>query len=167
MRVLVAYASKHGATKEIAEAVAAVLRGRRFAVDIRAAEDVDDLRGYDAVVLGSAVYAGQWMHEAKKFLADYDEALQARPVWLFSSGPVGDPPKPAQPSHESDTFMQMSGALEHRIFSGRLERSGLSRAERAVVAVVRAKEGDFRDWRAVDRWAREIADELQARSTYV
>jgi hypothetical protein len=51
-------------------------------------------RPYDAVVLGSAVYAGHWLKPARALADRCAAALRARPVWLFSSGPVGDPAKP-------------------------------------------------------------------------
>ena len=59
-RVLVAYGSRHGSTAEIAEAIAATLREAGLAVDCRKAGEVDSLDGYDAVVLGSAVYMRRW-----------------------------------------------------------------------------------------------------------
>src|SRR3974377_2550233 len=105
MRVLVAYASKHGSTQGIAERIAAILRGSGLEVDLAAAEDAGDPAGYDAFVIGSAVYASRWMAPASEFIRHNGALMTDRPVWLFSVGPVGRriplpatlPPAPAAP----------------------------------------------------------------------
>ncbi|MGO9754854.1 MAG: flavodoxin domain-containing protein [Solirubrobacteraceae bacterium] len=51
------------------------------------------LEPYDAVVLGSAVYAKHWRGDARHFLRHLGGELARRPFWVFSSGPVGDPAK--------------------------------------------------------------------------
>src|SRR5688500_16504486 len=89
-RVLVAYASKYGATTEIAEKIGQVLRDAGLNVDVLPAHQVDGLASYQAVVLGSAVYAGQWREEAVTFLKAYEYTLADMPVWFFSSGPTGN-----------------------------------------------------------------------------
>ena len=160
--MLVASASRHGATREIAEAIAAELREAGHEVEDRPVEEVDGIDGYDAVVLGSAVYVGRWLPPARELVQERAEALSRRPVWLFSSGPVGDPPRP-----EGDAAVDVSeiatavGAREHRIFPGRLDRAELGLRERAIVKVVGAQEGDARDWEAVGAWARGIAQALR------
>ena len=93
-RVLVAYASKHGATAEIAEAIAAELRERGLTTDCRRVDDVKELAGYAAVVLGSAVYMKRWRHEARALLHRHARELAELPFWIFSSGPFGEHPDP-------------------------------------------------------------------------
>ena len=88
--VLVAYATKHGATAEIAARVGAVIREAGLEVEVVPADRVRDLTSYKAVVLGSAVYIGQWRKQAAKFLTKNEKALADLPVWLFSSGPTGE-----------------------------------------------------------------------------
>src|SRR5512139_4273314 len=88
-QVLVVYASKYGATAEIAEKIAQVLRQAGLHTDVSVAGRVKDLTPYKAVVLGSAVYIGKWRKEAEKFLQANEKALVERQVWLFSSGPMG------------------------------------------------------------------------------
>ncbi|MCL4287774.1 MAG: flavodoxin, partial [Thermoleophilia bacterium] len=68
MEVLVAYASKHGSTAEIAAAVAAEIREHGLGADCVAAGEVADVERYDAVVLGSAVYLKRWQGDARHFL---------------------------------------------------------------------------------------------------
>jgi menaquinone-dependent protoporphyrinogen oxidase len=162
MRVLVTAASKHGATAEIAEAIAGELASGGLEVATPPVGDVPSLEGFDAVVLGSAVYAGHWLPPATEFARRHTEALRGMPVWLFSSGPVGNPPKPEEPPVDTASMMDAAGAVEHLVFPGRLDRRRLGFGEKAIVLALRAPEGDFRDWDAVRAWARGIAEELRA-----
>jgi menaquinone-dependent protoporphyrinogen oxidase len=161
MKVLVAVASKHGSTEEIAEEVGRVLTDAGVPNDVRSVEDVKAIHDYDAVVLGSATYMGSWMDSATHFVARHGEDLALRPVWLFSSGPIGDPPHPT-PDHAVDVghVMEVTGAREHRLFGGRLDYHSLSFGERAVMLSVHAPEGDRRDWDAIAAWGHGIAEEL-------
>jgi menaquinone-dependent protoporphyrinogen oxidase len=161
-RVLVTAASRHGATHEIAEAIAAGLARRGVRAVARRAEDLTDLDGYDAYVIGSAVYVGRWLATARELVEAHAETLAARPVWMFSSGPLGPPEalKPEGDPVDADDMIRAARAVEHRVFAGRLDRSLLGLAEKAVVVAVRAPEGDFRDWEAIDGYAADIADRL-------
>lgn len=160
MRVLVAAASKHGSTAEIATVIADVLTERGLDATAVPIADVGAVEEYDAIVLGSAVYAGRWLTPAKDFVQRCADALAARPVWLFSSGPVGDPPMPEEDPVDATSIVQATGAREHRIFSGRLDRARLSYAERAIVVAFRAPYGDFRNWPEIRAWAASIADAM-------
>ncbi len=96
MTVLVAAASKYGATQEIAEAIGRVLAECGVGAEVMRVEDVGDVTGYEAVVLGSAVYMGSWLEPARRFVEEHGDELAALPTWLFSSGPTGDPPRPSE-----------------------------------------------------------------------
>src|SRR3954451_8614065 len=135
MTVLVAYASKHGATTEIAEALGRDLRSRGIDADVKRAEEVGGFDDHEAVVLGSALYMGKWLPAARAVR----DRCTVEPTWLFSCGPLGAPPLPAPPDL----------GPRHRVFSGRLRRDDLSLGERGIVRVVKAPYGDFRDWDAV------------------
>jgi menaquinone-dependent protoporphyrinogen oxidase len=155
---LVTAASKHEATWEIAERIGAVLVQAGIETTVLPVEVADEPDRYDAAVIGSAIYYGKWLEPARRYVERYAEMLRARPVWLFSSGPLGDPPHPAEAeSAQVDALVAASGAREHRLFTGRLDRDLLGRRERILARAVKAPEGDFRDWTAIDRWAREIA----------
>jgi len=162
MRALVVAASKHGATAGIAAAIADTLRGRGVIPVSAEPDDVRDLDDIDAVVLGSAVYAGHWLRPAMSLVERLGDELAARPVWLFSSGPVGDPPKPSEAPADAAVMVEAAHARGHHLFAGKLDRASLGIGERAVVRVPRAPEGDFRDWPEVEAWADEIADALGA-----
>lgn len=157
MKALVTAASKHGSTVGLAEAVALGLRRHGFDVDVIDPDDVDDVTGYDVVVVGSAVYAGRWMRAAKDLVQRHAAALRWRDVWLFSSGPLGNPPVSAEEPADAVAALSASGARGHVLLAGALDPDVLRLAERLVVRAVNAPYGDFRDWTAVDRWVGEIA----------
>lgn len=118
MRVLVASASRHHATREIAEAIATGLIRRGLEADAVPVEQVTTLRGYDAVVLGSAVYMGRWLGEARRFAQVQTSDLCVMPVWLFRSGPVGPADHPIPPGTPADVpvLMRLTQAIDYRTF---------------------------------------------------
>jgi menaquinone-dependent protoporphyrinogen oxidase len=157
MRVLVAAASRHGSTKGIADAIAEVLGEAGMVTDIRDVETVESLEGYEAAVIGSAVYAGHWLPQARSFVDEHCDELMGMPVWLFSSGPVGDPPKPVGGPSEVVGLLAQTHAVAHRTFAGQLDPRSLGIAERLIASVIRVKPGDYRPWSEVSAWAGEIA----------
>jgi menaquinone-dependent protoporphyrinogen oxidase len=159
MKILVAYASKHGSTGEIARAVAEKLRAAGNEVDLGTVAEVADVGTYEAYVIGSAVYYGSWMKEATAFALSNSAWLARRPVWLFSSGPVGSASR-ADPK-ELVTLGESIAPLDHRVFYGALDRHHLSIGERIVVGAVGTPDGDYRDWREIDAWADEIVREVK------
>ena len=161
MKVLVAVDSRHNSTREIAEIIAGELRSSGLEVDLRATDAALDIAGYDAVILGSAVYMGSWLPAARQFVYAHALDLLTVPVWLFSSGPVGvDHPKPARDPTRVPGLLQATGARGHKGFAGKLDRRTLGLGERLAVKLVHASDGDFSDWDAVRDWARFIASSL-------
>jgi menaquinone-dependent protoporphyrinogen oxidase len=165
MKVLVAVASRHGSTIEIGEVIASTLRSSGMEVDMSRIEDVASLHGYDAFILGSGVYAGHWLRPAREFVDRHEAALAQRPVWLFSSGPVGDPPTPLENPAEVVAVAKRVGSLGHRLFAGKIESDDLGIAEKALVKLVRAPAGDFRPWSEIAVWAEVIAADLKQSAT--
>lgn len=160
MRVLIVVGSRHGATAEIADRLARVLRARSLDVTVAPPEEAPPPDGYDAVVSGSAVYLGRWLKAASRYVEGHADGLDRRPVWLFSSGPLGDQDADAFLPGRLDDLVARTGALGHRVFGGRLDTSRLGVGERMVARVVHAPDGDFRTWDEVAGWAEEIADRL-------
>jgi menaquinone-dependent protoporphyrinogen oxidase len=160
MKVLVSAASKHGATAGIADAIGSVFMLRGFEVSVKEPDHVEEIRTFDAVVLGSAVYAGHWMKPAIELTERFAERFSGKPVWLFSSGPLGDPPKPLEDPVDVADLMKRTEARAHRLFAGKLNKAVLSFPERAIVGALRAPEGDFRDWDEIHTWAEEIVESL-------
>jgi menaquinone-dependent protoporphyrinogen oxidase len=159
VRVLVAFASKHGSNGEIAEAIAAVLRDRGLAVDVVPAADVRSLAGFDAVLLGSGLYSATWLRDANRFVRTHREALAALPIWLWSSGPLDrsadfdDIPMTAHVT-EAIGGLPIRG---HRTFGGRLVADA---PEVAAGIIATHRTGDHRDFDAIRAWAQEVAAAL-------
>ena len=166
-QVLVAYATKYGATQGIAEKIGEVLQQAGLPAQVLPTDQVGDLSAYQAVVLGSAVYAGQWRKEAVKFLEANQGALAERPVWLFSSGPTGDGDPVTLMSGWS--FPEAQRTIADRIkprdiafFHGEIDTKKINLAEKLLVKGIKAPIGDFRDWQAITAWATGIANALKA-----
>jgi menaquinone-dependent protoporphyrinogen oxidase len=165
MRVLIAVASKYGSTREIAEAIAEELHLQSIWAVLHDAAEVNEITGYDAVILGSAIYAANWLPEAKRFAERYQLELSKVPVWLFSSGPLGaDNPKPLDDPNKLAAPLGEIKTRGHRVFVGKLETDNLGVGDRLIAKVFKAPTGDFRDWEAIRGWAREIASELLTKS---
>lgn len=168
MTILVTYASKHGATMGIAECIGRKLSrlGQDTVVLPMAAVGETEVSTYDAFVIGSAAYYFHWMKEATRFVRRHRDTLAQRPVWLFSSGPLGSPdtyvnkPDPRQTLVPKE-FAELRAAIhprDTRIFYGALDPSQFGFPMRAFAK--RLPTGDFRDWTDIDTWAEEIARAL-------
>jgi menaquinone-dependent protoporphyrinogen oxidase len=174
MHVLVAYASRHGATQGIAERIAEVLRAAGLEVEARPAASVKSLAGYDAFVIGSAAYMFHWENGAADLVRRNRAALAGKPIWLFSSGPLGTEPLDAEGRDqkvvavpkEIPELREAVNARDHQVFFGAYLQDQKPRglAERFVRLMPAARnampEGDFRDWPEIEAWANEIAREL-------
>ena len=159
--VLVAYGSRHGATKEIAVAIGDALKRAGMDVTIDSVESGADASPYEAIVLGSAVYMGRWLSQARDWALNNAAALKNRPLWLFSSGPIGNPLKPDGDPTDAAELTTSLHAKDHRRFGGRLDKSLLSFGEKAVVWGVGAEEGYFRPLDDIATWGARIAHELR------
>lgn len=162
MHVLVVVASRHGATDEIAYAISEVVSERGHVVDLLDPAAVTSLEGVDAVVLGSAVYRGQWLESARDLVRRLGTELRGLPVWVFSSGPVGSPGTPDPGTVHVHGVLEALQPVDYQVFAGALDPAVLTPRERSAVRLARAPEGDFRDFGAVGRWAGSIADTLSA-----
>ncbi|AWG98424.1 flavodoxin domain-containing protein [Rhodococcus ruber] len=172
MKVLVAYASRHGATAGIAERIAEVIRAEGHTADtvqLPAATSVDD---YDACVVGSSAYLGHWEKAASAFVREHRDGLVARPVWLFTSGPLGteevdeqgqDVRESAAP-RELPELTDAIASREHHVFFGALDPKTLGVGARVMRKLPAGRkllpEGDFRDWQEIEDWARSIVRAL-------
>lgn len=168
MRVLVAYASSNGSTEEIAEAIADELTVHGLEVECRAVQEAD-ADGFDAVVLGSAVYMGRWLRPARRFLKAQADRLARVPFWIFSSGPFGE--QAAHPSPDDARWTEPPkilaraealGARGHIVFGGRLPADPHGFVESAMVRNTPADQRDARDWAGIRAWAASIAASLGA-----
>ena len=163
--VLVVYASKHGSTAGIATALAHAFNARGLRAACMEASQIKSLEPYDAVVLGSAVYMRRWRPEARRFLRHFADALAARPFWIFSSGPVGDPANDNPAWNEPASTIAKAealGARSHVVFGGSVSAQAHGIAH-SMARNTPPEYRDRRDWEAIDAWADSIAAELDVR----
>jgi len=163
MKILVTYDSKHGATGDIAQTIADKLRERDLTVDCCPISSVKSLRGYDAAVVGSAVYFGRWRHDAMSFVRRHAADLAQMPLWTFSSGPVGPNPPPASKSEPRGevALAEVLGARGHVVFGGSVDARTHGMLERKLVERTPRGYRDNRDWGEIRAWAAKVADELE------
>jgi menaquinone-dependent protoporphyrinogen oxidase len=175
MRVLVAYASRYGSTQGIAERIAAALRQRGIDATVEAADRAGDPAGYDAAVIGSATYMLHWMRQATKFVRRHAKTLASRPVWLFSSGPLGtktqdekgrDLCEVMEPKEIAE-FRETVKLKGHRVFFGEMDAAKLGFWHKLLFKMPANRDGslfpqgDFRNWTEIDSWAGSIAQSLK------
>jgi menaquinone-dependent protoporphyrinogen oxidase len=177
MKVLVAYASKYGSTKGIADFIAENIRKQGLDSDVQEVGEVRNAADYDTFVIGSAVYMFHWMKGAKQFVSRNRAVLASRPVWLFSSGPVGTQTvnskgrnvRDASGPKEIDELRDLVKLRDHHVFFGALDGSRLTGAIALGYKMARLSksareempEGDFRDWNEIEQWTSGIVAELK------
>ncbi|MCL4377595.1 MAG: flavodoxin domain-containing protein [Actinobacteria bacterium] len=158
---LVAYASKRGATAEIAIKIGEVLRQKGLRVDVLPVDKVRNLTSYRTIVLGSAVYIGQWRRDAVKFLTENEKQLSELSVWLFSSGPTGagDPLELMKGWRFPESLRSVIERIKPRgitCFGGKLDLKTINFLEKFMINKVQAPIGDFRNWEAITSWAEAL-----------
>jgi menaquinone-dependent protoporphyrinogen oxidase len=153
--VLVTYATKHGSTRKVAEAIAATLREGGIEVDLQPTRKVRALAPYDAVVLGAPLYMFRWHKDARRFLLRHRKALTGRPVAIFALGPftTGDE-KEWQGSREQ-LDKELAGfpwltPVTVGVFGGKFDPAKLRFPYNLFMRQVPAI--DLRDWAAIRAW---------------
>jgi menaquinone-dependent protoporphyrinogen oxidase len=155
--ILISYATKHGSTQEVAEAIAAALREAGRQVDVRPAADVRDMAGYGAVILGAPLYMARWHKDARRFLKRHRDALAALPIAIFALGPLQT--REEKPGDYDTARRQLERALAKlpgieptavEVFGGACAPAELGFPFNRMPAA------DVRDWEAISLWAREV-----------
>ena len=157
--ILVAYATRYGSTAEVAEVVGDELRKAGATVDLRPVDEVDDLTPYGAVILGSPIYMGKWLPEAQVFVERHQQRLRGIPVAYFAMGLTvmgGTPDAIMRAEASMGQVRMLVNPIAIGIFPGRLESSRLSVTDRAIIKLIRAETGDFRDLKTIRAWARTL-----------
>lgn len=178
MKILVTYATRHGATRGIAERIAQAMERNGLDVTLKSVDEATAVDQYDAFVIGGAAYMGHWLEAATRFVKRNRSLLAERPVWLFSSGPIGTDRVDAKgrdvlEASIPEEFPEFADAIhprDQRIFFGSydpdaepiglMERIG-SLFTRMPAVREALPAGDFRDWPQIEAWANGIAGELK------
>lgn len=165
-KILVTYDSKYGATAEIADRISTQIKQTEFDVDVLSVKKIDDIEAYNSIIIGSAVYIGQWRKAIKTFIKTEEKALSEKNVWFFSSGPTGEGepteltkgwkyPESLQP------FFDKIKPVDIALFHGEVKLSRLNFIERFMAKKVESPIGDYRDWDAIEKWASTIVNHLK------
>lgn len=162
-----AYATRHGSTHRIATTVCGILRDAGIDADCRSAAEVESVAPYGAVIVGSAMYMDTWQQDAVRLLRRHLDDLTSRPLWLFSGGPLTDPPAteaplPSRPEDLEDLAVA-AGARGHVVFGGRhAEPAPTGDAAAASEGEAATHATDFRDWDVITEWAQSMVPKLEA-----
>jgi len=165
-KVLVAYGSRYGATAEIAEKIGDTLKKEGIQADVLSAGKAGDVSKYNAFIIGSAAYIGQWRKDAVNLVVNNEKALAGKPVWIFSSGPTGegDPVELVQGWRYPKKLAPVIERIQPRdiaVFHGAAYAEKLNPLFKFMLNMVKAPIGDFRDWNMIESWAKGIAGELK------
>lgn len=170
MKILVAYASKHGSTAEIARFIGDILEEYDAEVIISDVETVESVDGYDAFVIGSPIYGGLWLTAFSQFLEKFKSQLAAKPVYMWiacirvleSNGR-----KLALDEYVYQPTLNQIGVKEVEVFAGKLNLAEIDWDERWTLsarykgeALPGSRNDDYRDWNAIRAWATHIRSEL-------
>lgn len=167
-KVLITYASKYGATAQIAEKIGETLSKNNIEVSIIPVTKVKSLSAFSAIILGSAIYAGRWQKDAVDFLNIHEPVLCSRPFWIFSSGPIGkgDPQKLTKDNNPPPYVKGIIDRIKPRdvtVFHGNIDFKKLNFFEKFIVKrIVKEPLGDFRDWKMITLWAETIYKYLKS-----
>jgi menaquinone-dependent protoporphyrinogen oxidase len=184
--VLIVHASRHGATRGIAERIGEVLRSEGIEATVAPAAQAPDPAPFDAVIVGGAVYMGSWVKDGVEYLERNADGLKTRPTWLFSSGPLPGSSKEQAAADDRyggalgpadgpgsggrkkiEALVELIGVRDHRILQGAYDPNDppkaiserLARMMPAVKAIL--PDGDFRQWDVIETWAKELAAEIR------
>ena len=162
--ILVAYATRYGSTREVAEMIAATLREEGSIVDVRSAAEVRDPSGYRAVVVGAPLYMFNWLKEARSFVARHRATLERVPVAVFALGPTEDKEKDWQETRgQLDKVVAGFPWLKPvavELFGGKFDPARLTFPYTLIPAMKRMPVSDIRDWDAVRSWATDLTRTL-------
>jgi menaquinone-dependent protoporphyrinogen oxidase len=168
--ILVAYATRGGSTREVADAVAATLRTQGFKAEVRPVESIDSILPYSAVVLGAPIYYGHWHKDMLRFLSQHTVALITRPVAIFALGPL---------QHDAEEMKAARTVIDKalvqfewltpvagEVFVGKYDPSTMNPFERLLLKlpgspVRKLSTTDQRDWAAIRTWAESLASTLK------
>ncbi len=164
-KVLVTYATKAGSTVQVAEAIARTIGTGDFKVDVRPVKAMRDAKGYDAVVIGSAIRMGQWLPEAVQFVRTNQATLANIPTAYFLVSGYLKTDTPEMRKTVEAYLEPVRKILEPRsigMFAGKMDLSKLSFLDRTLAKAMKEQEGDWRNWDAIQEWARSLLPTIGA-----
>lgn len=173
-RVIVAYASRMGSTREIAEVVADELRQTDHTVTIAPCSVAPDTAGFDAAIIGSALYGRRWLPDAEHYVRRQARDLMNRPTYLFQSGAcrVAAPGvTPMASPRAVRRIIHRAGLADPVTFSGRIDPTQPRPLRLTPWKTTSVVSGDVREWNVIRAWGYaigiDIHDYLDHRHSYI
>jgi len=168
--ILVAYATRYGSTKEVAETVATTLEEQGLEVELKAAREVRSLDGHGAVVLGTPLYFGALYKDVRALLERSQAALEQMPLALFALGPIKAEDGVEGSREQLDAALAKLPWLSPvatAVFVGKYDPANLGLKDKMIAALPASPlhgepAHDERDWPAIQCWARELPVKLGA-----
>ena len=164
-KILVCYATRYGSTAEIANVIGKELAQSGFLVDVASVLEIEDIGQYDALVIGSPLYMGKWLVEARDFVQRFKQPLSRRNVSVFSVGyTLKDMIKEnIQSAEEALDIVRLSiNPSNTAFFAGMVDPDRMSAPDKAITRMGGVKAGDFRDWDKIREWARSLGEQLRS-----
>src|SRR5215216_4842008 len=137
MRILVAYASAHGSTKEVAQFIGRVLSTYNTDVTVANVVDVQSVEGYDAYLLGSAIHASLWLQEMCTFFDRFEDQLAEKHLYFFITcirALEEDGRQHALQYYFDYKLLDSFQVREFGVFTGKLDTSAITRQEQWFLA---------------------------------
>ena len=157
-RMLIAYATRSGGTSDVAKTIGEEWTKLGAAVDVQLVEHVTSVSDYAAVAIGSSIRMGNWLPQAKAFVAKHEAELKQRPVadFLVCLTLKDDTPEKQKEVDAYPNPVRALNPVSEAQFAGKMDYAALGFFERfAVKYMVKAPEGDFRNWDQIRQWARD------------
>lgn len=159
MKILVTASGRYGSTQEIAESIGEIIANHGHDVSVIPSSEVETVDGFEVVMLGGAVYAGQWLRDGRELIKRVGDNLADLPLYIFSSGPIGESMKKEPPPLMIE-ILEPLRARDHAIFGGKLDRTHLFIGDKAIAQSLSAEDGDYRDWDEITAWAEKVTADL-------
>ncbi len=167
-RILIAYATRCGSTGGVADSIGQALSAAGAAVDVYPVKDVNDLRPYQAVIVGSAIRMGKWLPEAAEFVKTHQDRLTRVPVAYFAVC-LAMKDDTTENRHKALSYLDpvrkqfpQVKPVDIGLFAGAVDYKKLSFAYRLILKAKGAPEGDFRNWETIRTWAAGVSPVLDS-----
>jgi len=160
-KVLIAFATRYGSTKEVAEFIAEKIKEREIEAEISNIIDISSLEGYDAVIIGSPIYMGKWLKEGVHFVQQFSESLNRVPVALFSVGATlkDKNEKNIKIAEKSfDVLLPYTNPVMTGLFAGKIDKSNMNFVDKQILKIVKPEEGDFRNFDEISVWTDNLIE---------
>lgn len=167
-KILIAYDTVHGATSTIADKIGKVLCEQGFQVDLMLARKVKDVSSYDAILIGTPIYYGEFLPGIKSFLNKHQQSIAGKPHVLFvnctylkeDTEEIRNKVMELWVNPMLEKFPEIK-PLNIGLFGGKILFSELYPVEYFLMKLMKYEDGDFRDYDKIGAWAESMTETLK------